>query len=131
MIFLNDDKLNDYICTMNAIAEMYIPFSWKCKISETEFITGFPTKYGNIGLTYTMDKWDMFKVPILPETPYFTNVDSLEVLNILETTVKESGSSYMSDETYRIILDIVRKDIIPLFNEDKLKEATFISFFNK
>lgn len=132
MIFLNNDKLNEYICVLNSIVEMYVPFSWKYKYpDQNKFLTGFPTKYGIVTFEYTMDNWDKFKVPVIPGIPKSVKLDSLEILNILTNTIKESGSSYMNNEDYSMVLSIVRRDILPLFDGDKLKEATFISFFNK
>ena len=122
---------------LTALAFLNLPYAWKSKIHEDGsmydgmFVVGVPTPYGMISYHYDLEFWDMFKIPELPHVPHFTGYTDEDVLDRLTNVIKNSSTRLYNFEDMQKIEKIIRDEILPTFGNNIIKEAAFISFFDK
>ena len=122
---------------LTALAFLNLPYAWKSKIHEDGsmydgmFVVGAPTPYGMISYHYDLEFWDMFKIPELPHAPHFTGYTDEDVLDRLTNVIKNSSTRLYNFEDMQKIEKIIRDEILPTFGNNIIKEAAFISFFDK
>lgn len=122
---------------LTALAFLNLPYAWKSKIHEDGsmydgmFVVGVPTPYGMISYHYDLEFWDMFKIPELPHAPHFTGYTDEDVLDRLTNVIKNSSTRLYNFEDMQKIEKIIRDEILPTFGNNIIKEAAFISFFDK
>lgn len=122
---------------LTALAFLNLPYAWKSKIHEDGsmydgmFVVGAPTPYGMISYHYDLEFWDMFKIPELPHAPHFTGYTDEDVLDRLTNVIKNSSTRLYNFEDMQKIEKIIKDEILPTFGNNIIKEAAFISFFDK
>ncbi len=122
---------------LTALAFLNLPYAWKSKIHEDGsmydgmFVVGAPTPYGMISYHYDLEFWDMFKIPELPHAPHFTGYTDEDVLDRLTNIIKNSSTRLYNFEDMQKIEKIIKDEILPTFGDNIIKEAAFISFFDK
>ena len=122
---------------LTALAFLNLPYAWKSKIHEDGsmydgmFVVGAPTPYGMISYHYDLEFWDMFKIPELPHAPHFTGYTDEDVLDRLTNVIRNSSTRLYNFEDMQKIEKIIRDEILPTFGDNIIKEAAFISFFDK
>lgn len=122
---------------LTALAFLNLPYAWKSKIHEDGsmydgmFVVGAPTPYGMISYHYDLEFWDMFKIPELPHAPHFTGYTDEDVLDRLTNIIRNSSTRLYNFEDMQKIEKIIKDEILPTFGDNIIKEAAFISFFDK
>lgn len=122
---------------LTALAFLLLPYTWKSKIHEDGtmyngmFIVGAPTPEGMISYHYDLEYWDLFKIPELPHAPYFTGYTDNDVLERLINIIKNSSTRLFNLNDIQKIEKIVKLEILPTFGDDIIKQAAYISFFDK
>lgn len=122
---------------LTALAFLSLPYSWKAKIHEDGsmydgmFVVGAPTPEGMISYHYDLEYWDLFKIPELPHAPHFTGYTDNDVLNRMTNIIKNSSTKLFNSNDIQKIEEIVKNEILPVFDDNVIKQAAFISFFDK
>lgn len=122
---------------LTALAFLLLPYTWKSKIHEDGtmyngmFVVGAPTPEGMISYHYDLEYWDLFKIPELPHAPHFTGYTDNDVLERLINIIKNSSTRLFNLNDIQKIEKIVKLEILPTFGDDIIKQAAYISFFDK
>ena len=93
------------------------------------FIIGAPTPTGMISYHYDLEYWDLFKIPELPHAPKFSGYTEKDVLDRMINMIKSPSIRIYSETEFQNVSEIVINEILPVFGEDVIKQAAFISFF--
>ena len=131
------DNLYKHRTILSALLFLNFPYSWKSKIHEDGtmydgmFVTGFPTPTGMVSYHYDLEYWDLFKIPEIPHAPHFDGYTDNDVLIRLTNIIKNSSTKLFNTDDINKIEDIVKSQILPIFGNDIIKKAAYISFFNK
>ena len=131
------DDLYDHRMVLTALAFIHLPYAWKSKkhaegdMFDGMFIVGAPTPDGMITYHYDLEYWDMFKLPELPHAPEFDGHTPEDVINRIKNYIAMTDSYLINDKTYPKVIDVVEKYIIPVFGDDIVAKARFISFYNR
>ena len=122
---------------LTALAFLSLPYTWKSKIHEDGtmyngmFVVGAPTPEGMISYHYDLEYWDLFKIPELPHAPHFTGYTDNDVLERLIYIIKNSSTKLFNLDDIQKIEEIVKSEILPVFGDNIIKQAAYISFFDK
>ena len=125
---------------LTALAFMYLPYAWKSKKHEDNdtnpmydgmFIVGAPTPSGMFTYHYDLEYWDLFKVPELPHAPHFDGHTPEDVLKRITDYITNSSSRLVNFNNIDEINKIVTEEILPVFGDDLVGQASFVSFYNK
>lgn len=122
---------------LTALAFIHLPYAWKSRVHEDGsmfdgmFIVGAPTPYGMITYHYDLEYWNLFKVPELPHAPKFDGHTPEDVLDRLEKYISSATNKLVNDNNVDDIENIVQEYILPIFREDVISMAAFVSFYNR
>lgn len=122
---------------LTALAFIHLPYAWKSRVHEDGsmfdgmFIVGAPTPYGMITYHYDLEYWNLFKVPELPHAPKFDGHTPEDVLDRLEKYISSATNKLVNDNNVDAIENVVQEYILPIFGEDVISMAAFVSFYNR
>jgi len=127
--------LYDHRMVLTALAFIHLPYAWKTKNIGSKFkgmfLVGAPTPDGMITYHYDLEHWDLFKIPELPHEPEFDGHTPEDVVNRIKNYIAMTDSYLVNSETYPKVLEVVENQILPVFGDDLVSKARYISFYNR
>lgn len=130
------NELYDHRAILTALAFMNLPYAWKSRIHDDGqmyygmFIVGCPTPDGMITYHYHLPYWNLFKIPEIPHAPHFDGHTPGDVIDRIKKYIQISGRKEIGNIYFEKINKIVKDEIIPVFGDDLIASAQFLSFYN-
>lgn len=130
------DELYLHRTVLTALAFMSLPYAWKAKKHEDGsmfdgmFIVGCPTPEGMITYHYDLEHWNLFKIPEIPYAPHFDGHTPNDVIERIKNYIQVSGKKEIGNLYFDKINNIVKNEIFPVFGNDIVACAQFLSFYN-